>query len=59
MIFQKYLLEAFAKLDLAESERLSQSLRLAFNNHDIEEATSLIQQIFAHASYHIHDKKEK
>lgn len=57
--FQKYLLEAFAQLDLAESERLSQSLRLALYNHDIEEAVSVIQQIFAHSSYHIHDKKEK
>ena len=46
--FQKYLLEIFAKLDLAESERMAQTLRIALNNHNIEEAVSLIQQFFAH-----------
>lgn len=57
--FQKYLLEAFAKLDLAESERLARSLRISLNNHNIEEIVSIIQQLFAHVAYQIHAKEEK
>lgn len=57
--FQKYLLETFAKIDLAESERMAQKLRLALNNHEVEEAVSFIQELFAHVAYQIHAKEEK
>lgn len=56
---QKYLLEAFTKLDAVVAEQLAASLRTALNNVDMEEVISLLKQLFAHVPYQLQVKKEK
>lgn len=56
---QRYLLGIFAKLDLAAAERISLHLRSAFSRKNIEEAISLLRQLFANVPYQLHVKEEK
>lgn len=57
--FQKYLLEVFAHINPSKAELLSAKLKAAFYKSDIDEAVSLIKQLFAHIPYQIHGKEEK
>jgi Predicted AAA-ATPase/PD-(D/E)XK nuclease superfamily len=57
--FQKYLLEVFAHINPTQAELLSAKLKAAFSKTDIEEAITLIKQLFAHIPYQIHSKEEK
>lgn len=57
--FQKYLLEVFAHINPTQAELLSAKVKTAFNNSNIEEAITLIKQLFAHVPYQIHGKEEK
>jgi hypothetical protein len=56
---QKYLLGIFAHLDFIAAERMALQLRAAFNNGNIDEAVSLIKQLFTNVPYQLHVQKEK
>src|SRR5438128_2065139 len=55
---QKYLLEAFARVDAISAERISLQLWNAFNDKNIERVVELLTQLFAHVPYHLHIKQE-
>jgi hypothetical protein len=56
---QKHLLGIFSQLDFLSAERLSLQLRAAFNNSNVDEAVSLIKQLFTNVPYQLHVKEEK
>jgi len=56
---QKYMLAALAKLDFASADQISNQLKLALNNGNVEEAVKLFKQLFFNIPYQLHVKKEK
>lgn len=57
--FQQYLLGVFTELDIVSTEQFSLKLTTAFEQINLEEAVSLLKQLFVRVPYQIHVKEEK
>lgn len=56
---QEYLLGIFAHIDAHIAGQLLLKLRRAFINENIEEIITLLNQLFAHVPYQLHNEQEK
>jgi hypothetical protein len=56
---QKHILASLARLDFVRADKWSNQLKNTFNTGAIEEAVTLLRQLFANVPYQLHIKREQ